>query len=71
MAKKLVIKYKDNNGDDVTFNYNYIKADPATAYIKSLATGLITNGSIFVKPPVTAVSATIVTTSEEAIDLSD
>ena len=69
-SKKLVLTFAGTNGD-VTFSYAYVKDSVTTSNVKSLVNGLITNGSIFANPPVSAKSAKIVTTSEEPFDLSE
>ena len=69
MASKLVIDFAGTTGD-VKFSYNYANPEMSATSVKALATALITNGSVFDNPPVTAKSAKIVTTTEEEYDIS-
>ena len=70
-SSRIVMVFADANGANVTFSYSYAKSNPSTSSIKNLVNGLITNGDIFVHPPVSAKSAKIVTTNANAIDLSE
>ena len=70
MASKLVLEFEGTSGE-VKFNYNYANPSASTANIKALVNGIITNGSIFENPPTKAVSAKIVTTTEDIIDITD
>ena len=67
---KLVLEFLAN-GSTVKYSYNYAKPEATTANIKALMAGMITNGSIFENPPLEAKAAKLVTTDEEAFDLSD
>ncbi len=69
MAAKLVLEFA-GTGSDVIFTYNYVDTNITTANVKALVNGLITNGSIFENPPVSAKSAKIITTTSTAYDLS-
>ena len=69
-VSRLVMAFTGTDGD-ASFSYNYAKPNASTADIKTLVTGMITNGDIFANPAVAAKSAKIVTTSETVIDLSD
>lgn len=71
MATKLVMDFKDGNGDTVRISYNYADPEVQTSSVKALVNGIIANGSFFTKPPVSASAAKLVTTTETAIDLSD
>ena len=70
MSTKLVMDFKDTNNDTVRISYNYVDPDVSTENVKALVQGLITNGTYFVKPPVAASMAKLVTTTETNIDLS-
>jgi len=66
---KLVITCVNGEGKDIKFSYN--KADPDTeqADAQAVATALITNGSIFADPPVSAKAIAIVVTTTTDIPL--
>ena len=64
-TSKLVLEF-EGTGKTVTFSYKYADPNTTTATIKTLMTGLITNGSIFANPPLRAKSAKIVTTQESS-----
>ena len=67
---KLVMVFGAGSAD-VTYSYNYANPEMTAAKVKALMTGLITNGSIFTTPPLTAKNAKLVTTTEGNYDLSD
>ena len=71
MAAKLVMTFAGADGANVTFSYGYAKSSATASNIKALVNGLITNGSIFANPPVTAKSAQVVITSENVVNLSE
>lgn len=68
---KLSIEFATLDGRTLTMNFNYVKPDLGVAYVKALANGIVSNGSIFAKVPAVTKSAKIVTTSEEDYDLSE
>ena len=70
MSTKLVMDFKDANNDTVRISYNYVDPEVTTQRVKNLVQGLITNGTYFVKPPVAASLAKLVTTTETEIDLT-
>ena len=70
MANKLVLSFNGTDGN-VTFSYGYAKSSPSASSVKTLATRLIANGSIFNNPPVSVRSAKVVITTENSIDLED
>lgn len=70
MASKLVLKFTGMGGE-ANFSYNYANPETTVATVKALMTGMITNGSIFEIPPIEAISAKLVTTTEDEYDLSD
>ena len=63
MAARLVLNFAGTSGD-VTMSYNYADTSVSASDIKNLMNTIITNGSIFVNPPVSSKSAKFVTTSE-------
>ena len=69
-TSKLVLKFGTLSGEK-TWSFNNAKSDVATSSVKSFIQTMITNGSIYTYPPMTAKSAKIVTTSEDIIDLED
>lgn len=68
-GSRLVLKYKGALGNAVNFSFANVDEDVADENVKALSTGLITNGAIYADPPVTQVSAEVVTTSTREIDL--
>lgn len=70
MASKLVMTFADANGDDIIMSYGYVDAETPASEIKALVNGIVTNGSIFTRVPVSAKSAKIVSTTETPISLS-
>lgn len=69
--RKLQLKFKDTNDENVTFTFAHIKANPARTDVKALMSGMIANNAIWQKSPATETSATLVTTTTSAIDISD
>ena len=69
-SAKVVMTFAGTNGN-VTISYGYAKTTSIANSVKALVNGLITNGSIFANPPVSAKSAKIVITSETPYDLSE
>ncbi len=67
---KLVLGFETAEGKSMKLTYNHANPSATTAQVKALLNGIITNGSIFAAVPVTAKSATQVTTSESEYDLS-
>lgn len=70
MANKLVLEFYDANGAVVKQTYNYASGSATTANVKSLMSGLITNGDIFATVPIDQKSAKLVQTTETEYDLS-
>ncbi len=70
MASRLLLEFKDASNATVKFSYNYANPEVAPNDVKSLVQAMITNGSIFAHPPVTAVSAKLIEISESEINLS-
>ena len=67
---KLQLKFEAADGRDVTFNYNYAKPSATAGQVKALMQSMITNNTIFERPPVAMKSAKTITTTETAYDLS-
>ena len=67
---KLVLGFENSTGNAVSMTYNYAKPSAGLVNIKALMNGIIANNVIFANPPVTAVSAKEVTTTENIYDLS-
>ena len=70
IGTKLVITFIDDIGASRNYSFNYAKANATAANIKLLAQTMIANGSIFTHIPVTASSATLVTTTETDVDIN-
>ena len=71
VTRKLVCKFVDSDGETMTLSYNYVSSELTANDVKALMTGIVANGSIFAKTPVTAKSAEVVNTTTEEIDISD
>ena len=69
-GNKLSLTYKDSDYNNMTMSYNYADPDVTTAAVQALATGIITNGSIFDKTPIAAVKAEIIQTQVRSINLN-
>lgn len=67
----LVLVFKDAEENNVTLNYKYADPQVQASSVKALASGIITNGSIFANTPSVAKSAKLVTTIETPISLDD
>lgn len=70
MSTKLVLDFTTADGGTARFNYNYCDPEVSTANIKTLMQTMITNGSVFSKPPLAQKAAKLVTTTETTLDLS-
>lgn len=69
-GSQLVLQFRDANSGNIRFTYKYANPEVTSSEVKSLVAAMITNGSIFEKVPVIAVSATLQTTTETAIDIA-
>lgn len=67
---RLKLGYKDALGNARNFTFSNAKEDASESDVQALSAGLIANGGIFANPPVTAVDAYIVKTTETEIDLA-
>ena len=54
MSARLVLTFSANNGGDVVFSYPYADDEVEASDVQTLMQTMITNGSIFSVPPVTA-----------------
>ena len=72
MAVSTKLSLNFYKADDKTMNlsYKYARQDPSNANIKALMEGIVTNGTIFKKVPVSLKSAQIITTETTEVDLS-
>ena len=68
---RLDLTFVNDNGNSVTYKYNYINSEVDSLSVKALMQGMITNGSVFTNPLVTKKSATIITNRETAINIED
>lgn len=66
---KLVLRFGTTSGEK-NFTFNYGNANAANTDVKTLMNAIITNGSIFRYPPLTAISAKAQVTTETTFDLS-
>ena len=70
-SRKLVCTFADSEGAEFNISYNYASNDLQSSRVKALMTGIIANGSIFERTPVSAKGAKTVVTSESDIDISE
>ncbi len=69
-SAKLVLTFADAGGNSFNMSYNYADTDVTASDVQALATGIITNGSIFEKVPVTAKGAKLLVTTETEFPVS-
>lgn len=69
-GNKLVLVFNGSNGKETTMSFNYADPEMDASDVRALATGIIANGSIFDNAPLSAVSATLIQTTETAYTLS-
>jgi len=69
-STKLSLTFAKDNGEALTFTYAHAKKTASAANVKSLMEGMVANGAIFEKAPVTIKSAKIINVEETAVDLS-
>ena len=69
-AVKLVMTFTCADGKTHDFSYKYADQNAATSSVKALIAGIITNGSIFERAPVSIENAKMVVTTETEYDLS-
>ena len=67
---KVILRFGTTSGEK-NFTFNYGDASTAISDVKALMTAMITNGSIFRYPPLTAISAKAQVTTETEFDISD
>lgn len=70
-STKIVMEFEAESGKTVTMSYGYASPSASASDVKALVTGLITNGSIFLDPPVSAKSAKLVKTTETIYNLDE
>ena len=68
---KLVMTFAASNGSELSMSYAYIDPEVPSSAVKALVNGIIANGSIFSNVPLSAKTATIVTTHYTAIRLDN
>lgn len=69
-GSQLILQFRDANSSNIKFTYKYANPDVTSSEVKALVTAMIANGSVFEKVPAVAVSATLQTTTETAIDIA-
>lgn len=65
---KLQLRFGTMSGEK-TWTFNYANGSAESSDINTLMDTMITNGSIYTYPPMTKISAKIVTTSEREISI--
>ena len=68
---RLDLTFVNDNGNSVTYKYNYINSEVDSLSVKALMQGMITNGSIFENVPSVIKEATLVTIRETSINVND
>ena len=66
---KLSMVFLNSAGDEITYGYNYVKADTTAQQATTLMTAMIENGDIFASAPVTIKSAKLITTTETPLEI--
>ena len=66
---KLRLKFGTMSGTK-TWNFNYAETTQSASAVKTLMSTMITNGSIYKYPPLTAESAEVVQTTSTSVDIS-
>ena len=67
---ELTMNFLKDNGEAMSITYKYAKTNASNANVKSLMEGIVANGSIFEKKPVSIQSAYVKNVQYTAIDLS-
>lgn len=70
-STKLVLEFYSATGETIQYSYKYAKPSAGTENVKALMQAMITNGTIFARPPVAAKSAKEVITTESVYDLDN
>ena len=68
---KLVMTFECEDGNEHNFSWTNAQAEPRTADVRTLASTMINNGSIFTYVPTAIISAKTVVTTENGIDVTD
>ena len=71
VASKLSLSFHDANDNSLTFNYSHAKDDVSSSTVRALMNGMITNGDMFVTPPVSIAGAKVITTTTTDLDVED
>lgn len=71
MAVKLVLEFRDATATSRKWSFGNADQDVTRTNVKALMDAMIANGSIYKYPPVSKVSAQIVKTTTDEIDVSD
>lgn len=69
MATKLQLKFGTLSGEK-TWSFSDIDPETADSTVRALISGMIDNGSIYAYPPLSAVSAKFVTTTDRTVNLN-
>ena len=69
-TNKLSLIFNIGNNKTSSLSYKYANPSVTQAQVQALATGIVTNGSIFKKVPLSAKSAKLITTEETAFDVA-
>ena len=66
---KLALTFNIGSNKTSVINYNYAKPSVTEAQVQALASGIVTNGSIFKKVPLSVKSAKLITTDTTEFDV--
>lgn len=69
-ATKLVLKFADAESKEISHSFSNADKNAQPTNVKALANGMVANGDIYTRVPVTVKSASIVTTTTTPIDIS-
>ena len=68
-SMKLVMTFTCTDGKEHDFSWKYADESPRAADVRTLASTIITNGSIFADVPSEITAAKVVVTTESEIDI--
>lgn len=69
ITNKLSLTFATQTGSSSTLSFKYANPNVASAKVKALINGIISNGSLWANVPVSAKSAKIVIIDEEKFDI--
>lgn len=70
LTTRLSLTFGTEDGTTTTMSFNYADPEVTTQLVNALMNGIITNGSIYQKVPLTKKTAKLIQTSTDEFDLS-